>query len=58
MTTKPKIEAKTKKTADKPRKLTKKEEEEYQRLMNEAWQKISKSIQAGKITLPWWRQEP
>ncbi|MBW3635658.1 MAG: hypothetical protein KY445_04210 [Armatimonadetes bacterium] len=56
MTTKPNIKHKTKKTADKPRKLTKKEEEEYQRLMNEAWQPIAKSIREGKIRLPWFRE--
>jgi len=40
------------------RKLSKAEEEEYTRLINEAWVKISKSIQEGKIVLPEWRRNP
>ncbi len=39
MTTKPKIGAKTKKTVDKPRKLTKKERDEAFELMNENFSK-------------------
>ncbi len=56
MTKNPKTSKKAAPKTDKPRKLTKKEEEEYQRLMNEAWQPIAKAIREGKITLPWFRE--
>ncbi|HEX8464318.1 MAG TPA: hypothetical protein VF627_06850 [Abditibacterium sp.] len=56
MTKHRKIEAQAPAKSEKPRKLSKAEEEEYTRLMNEAWQEISKSIQAGKIKALWWRE--
>ena len=60
MTKKTKFEMETANAPAKkrPRKLTKAEEEEYTRLMNEAWGKIRKSIQEGKIQLPEWRRNP
>ncbi len=57
MTKKINIETEPKKAAPKKhRKLTKAEEEEYTRLMNEAWQPVREAIEEGKIQAPWWRQ--
>jgi len=60
MPKKPKVETAPEKAPPKKRyrKLSKAEEEEYTRLMNEAWVKISKSIEEGKIILPEWRRNP
>ncbi len=57
MTKKIKIENEaTKVTPEKRRKLTHAEEEEYTRLMNEAWQPVREAIEEGKIQALWWRQ--
>jgi len=56
--TKPELEPQKAALKKKYRKLSKSEEEEYTRLINEAWVKISKSIEEGKIVLPEWRRNP
>jgi len=56
--TKPELEPQKAAPKKRYRKLSKAEEEEYGRLINEAWVKISKSIEEGKIVLPEWRRNP